>query len=722
MAISPYPLPRGLRQTSVLSGNGGATYGPFAFGTFDLEDVTVYVRLAGEVWFSPVSAIVTKVSGLPYDFFTVTLPSILLASDRFVVSGQRQAERSAGVRKGSALNPDALEKEFSKIVAAQQELRRDIGRALLVDFGAASQMLPTPEGGSFLGWDQSGKLVNRQDISGSTAIAEAAAAAALAAATGNYVYARRASVQNTVVPLIVTELETIGDATVLDGKGGRYSSTNNGAADTITDLGGRVFYRVQDVGIARLAPTVFSDAAGAVRKTGSTMSSTLFFDNGSSPVIPVVDANGAYNIRISGTSHFKLYADLDGDTDYDADMWSKDNMYIVAEAGIHLRPGYPGGLGADQGRVVFKAENGTNYIQSGRNYSGTTENDLVISKYSSSFAWVMFDVSQNGYGGFGYSLGDTVPARLSAKDAAATIGYLESTSGAIARMAFKGTTTTSMSSVAVGANGDDLELRGSGAAQVRINATGMYPYTDNARICGSASFRWSTFYGGTGAINTSDARAKRWLGPVPDAVLRALKTLMSGVGHFQFLDAIAQKGDAARKHIGVLAQDVIAAFEAEGLDPWEWAPICKDPVYRTVTKSRQATREVTRVVEKTRSVEKKILEEFDEVVERIEMRDGVAILVREVVTSRRAIFDVVPLLHENGDPVVKFDENGLALPVTFDVARTYSAEEVYTVEETVLEIYDEEYEEQEETGEYILGLRAEELMWGIMSVLAASHI
>ena len=42
-------------------------------------------------------------------------------------------------------------------------------------------------------------------------------------------------------------------------------------------------------------------------------------------------------------------------------------------------------------------------------------------------------------------------------------------------------------------------------------------------------------------------------------------------------DAVAKKGTAnARIHIGAIAQDVIAAFEAENLDPFKYGIVCYD--------------------------------------------------------------------------------------------------------------------------------------------------
>jgi len=39
---------------------------------------------------------------------------------------------------------------------------------------------------------------------------------------------------------------------------------------------------------------------------------------------------------------------------------------------------------------------------------------------------------------------------------------------------------------------------------------------------------------------------------------------------------VQKKGDNARIHVGVIAQEVIAAFQAEGLDPMRYGIVCYD--------------------------------------------------------------------------------------------------------------------------------------------------
>jgi hypothetical protein len=101
------------------------------------------------------------------------------------------------------------------------------------------------------------------------------------------------------------------------------------------------------------------------------------------------------------------------------------------------------------------------------------------------------------------------------------------------------------------------------------------PAADNTQQLGNASFRWSEVFAGAPAINTSDAREKeeREEGIDP-AVLRAWGKV--NYSQFKFKDAIARKGDGARWHIGVIAQQVQQAFESEGLDAFAYGLLCYD--------------------------------------------------------------------------------------------------------------------------------------------------
>lgn len=102
------------------------------------------------------------------------------------------------------------------------------------------------------------------------------------------------------------------------------------------------------------------------------------------------------------------------------------------------------------------------------------------------------------------------------------------------------------------------------------------PNFDNANSLGNASFRWSVVYAGTGTINTSDKRAKQQIRPISNIEKRVAIRLKGLVRSFKFNDAVGIKGDKARIHVGVIAQDVKFAFETEGLDPMQYGIFCYD--------------------------------------------------------------------------------------------------------------------------------------------------
>ena len=123
----------------------------------------------------------------------------------------------------------------------------------------------------------------------------------------------------------------------------------------------------------------------------------------------------------------------------------------------------------------------------------------------------------------------------------------------------------------------DTAGTGSFTQRLALKSAGtLYPVVDNTADLGRSANRWATVYAATGAINTSDARDKqqvRDLSAAERAVAARIKPLIRA---FKFNDAVEQKGSAARVHFGVMAQDVRAAFEAEGLQAEDYGVFCYD--------------------------------------------------------------------------------------------------------------------------------------------------
>lgn len=115
--------------------------------------------------------------------------------------------------------------------------------------------------------------------------------------------------------------------------------------------------------------------------------------------------------------------------------------------------------------------------------------------------------------------------------------------------------------------------------ELKIWGTGSYggvtPGSDNNQMLGSPAHRWSQLYAASGSISTSDIREKDNIETPSDALMRAWGKVNFKV--FQMRNAIAAKGAAkARLHVGVIAQEVAAAFASEGLDVQRYGLFCYD--------------------------------------------------------------------------------------------------------------------------------------------------
>ena len=73
---------------------------------------------------------------------------------------------------------------------------------------------------------------------------------------------------------------------------------------------------------------------------------------------------------------------------------------------------------------------------------------------------------------------------------------------------------------------------------------------------------------------SSDERLKTPLSEVPDEVLDAWEDV--NWGQFQYLDAVASKGESARLHLGLIAQHVMSVFERHGLDACDYGILCHE--------------------------------------------------------------------------------------------------------------------------------------------------
>jgi hypothetical protein len=144
------------------------------------------------------------------------------------------------------------------------------------------------------------------------------------------------------------------------------------------------------------------------------------------------------------------------------------------------------------------------------------------------------------------------------------------TDGAIAYFAKDGSTVGSIG------NGSSTSIYIAGNTQANSNlAFGgtslIYPTIDNVSDLGASSRRFDDIYATNGTIQTSDRNEKQDIAELSDAEQRVAVAAKGLLRKFRWKDAVAEKGDEARTHFGIIAQDLQAAFAAEGLDAGDYA-------------------------------------------------------------------------------------------------------------------------------------------------------
>lgn len=137
--------------------------------------------------------------------------------------------------------------------------------------------------------------------------------------------------------------------------------------------------------------------------------------------------------------------------------------------------------------------------------------------------------------------------------------------------------TTSNDSVPARLNLGTTNASGVSATRWSIDPVGhLYPAYNNTYSVGTPTNRCSVIYAATGTINTSDERLKQQFRSQTQREKEAALEIKNSIQLFKFNDAVDLKGDGARWHVGVKAQQVISILESHDLDPFEYAFVCFD--------------------------------------------------------------------------------------------------------------------------------------------------
>jgi hypothetical protein len=93
---------------------------------------------------------------------------------------------------------------------------------------------------------------------------------------------------------------------------------------------------------------------------------------------------------------------------------------------------------------------------------------------------------------------------------------------------------------------------------------------DNAIDLGTSGARFKDIYASNGTIQTSDINEKQDIEDLTDAETRVAVSAKGLLKKYRWKSAVEEKGNDARIHFGIMAQDLQDAFAAEGLDAGDY--------------------------------------------------------------------------------------------------------------------------------------------------------
>jgi hypothetical protein len=129
----------------------------------------------------------------------------------------------------------------------------------------------------------------------------------------------------------------------------------------------------------------------------------------------------------------------------------------------------------------------------------------------------------------------------------------------------------------------------SGQSGVLFNSNGTIPtnssgsVADNTYDLGQTSARWDDIHATNSTIQTSDQNEKQDIVSLTDTEITAAKAISKLFKTFKWKDKVTSKGDNARTHSGVIAQEVQTAMTDAGLDATKYAFFCSDTWWETQT-------------------------------------------------------------------------------------------------------------------------------------------
>jgi|TARA_R100000479_G_scaffold9328_1_gene3853 hypothetical protein len=110
---------------------------------------------------------------------------------------------------------------------------------------------------------------------------------------------------------------------------------------------------------------------------------------------------------------------------------------------------------------------------------------------------------------------------------------------------------------------------------INMDASGDWYSFTNTQDLGKTGSRWDDVWS-NGTFNGSDQNIKQDIEELNEAEKRVAVKCKGLIKKYRLKDAVAEKGANARIHVGIIAQELQAAFESEGLDAFRYSMIGRD--------------------------------------------------------------------------------------------------------------------------------------------------
>jgi len=261
--------------------------------------------------------------------------------------------------------------------------------------------------------------------------------------------------------------------------------------------------------------------------------------------------------------------------------------FTSAYGGLHIHSTYPelhltgtdSGSGASDGFRINKNSANHVYLWNYENANmvfatNNTERmrinasgEILIGKTSAASSTVGAQIISGGISQFGRSGAEALRLTRTTNDGDilqfqkndTNVGYI----GTLSDSLYIGTTYS-----------NDSALRFSGGTIHPCNSDGSP--RDNGIYLGYSSGRFTSVYAVNGTIQTSDQTEKQDIASLTETEMLVGKRISALFKNYRWIDKVTVEGDDARTHTGVIAQEVQAAFTAEGLDASNYGLFCLD--------------------------------------------------------------------------------------------------------------------------------------------------